>query len=62
MSDWPYGCGRDGRCPDGRPADACAFMLKRHLMQKDDSFSFFGVMRPQIVFYDRDEVWMVQAS
>jgi len=43
-------------------ADACAFMIKRHLMEKEDSVNFFAAMRPQIVYQDSaDVLWMAQA-
>lgn len=33
-------------------ADACAFVIKRHFMQKDDAVGFFNVLRPEVVWYD----------
>jgi hypothetical protein len=36
-------------------ADACAFVFKRRVMEKDDSFSFFDVMRPQLFFDPRGD-------
>lgn len=43
-------------------ADACAFVVKRHLMEKEDSISFFDVMRSQIVYQDAaNSTWMAQS-
>jgi len=36
-------------------ADACAFVMKRHLMEKNDVDGYFDVLRNEIVWYD-DEV------
>jgi hypothetical protein len=35
-------------------ADACAFVIKRHLMEKDDAASFFSVLREELVWYDEE--------
>lgn len=37
-------------------ADTCAFILKRHFMDKHDSASFFDILRPQLVWYEQGRV------
>jgi hypothetical protein len=36
-------------------ADACAFIIKRRLMQIADSVTFFDVLRPQIAWHDDEQ-------
>ena len=37
-------------------ADACAFVFKRHLMDKEDAETFIDIMRPQIVWHAENAV------
>lgn len=42
-------------------ADACAFVIKRYLMEKPDSVSFFDVLRPQLAFHEDHKFYLVQS-
>jgi hypothetical protein len=42
-------------------ADACAFVIKRHLMEKEDAATFFGTLRPQLYCYEEQGLRTVQA-
>jgi Protein of unknown function (DUF3800) len=35
-------------------ADVCAFVIKRHFMEREDAEGFFNVLRPEIVWFDED--------
>lgn len=50
--------------PDSMPlqiADACAFVIKRHMMDRDDIAEHFDLLRPHIVWFE-DKVGVLGAS